>query len=170
MDWTQIILGLLGVFSTAGLWAYMQTRARLAREDRKELSVERATMVKEWQEMLDRAQKERSAIITERISDRHLWQEQIATIEQDLQKTRAELSLTTSAYKEIRNELHKTQNELKTALAQLEAIRLENVRLKKERDEWQIERDELHVRVRHLERIIDKEGLDTGPLDQGTKK
>ena len=83
MDWTQIILGLLGVFSTAGLWAYMQTRARLAREDRKELSVERATMVKEWQEMLDRAQKERSAIITERISDRHLWQEQIATIEQD---------------------------------------------------------------------------------------
>ena len=99
-----------------------------------------------------------------------MWQEQIATIEQDLQKTRAELSLTTSAYKEIRNELHKTQNELKTALAQLEAIRLENVRLKKERDEWQIERDELHVRVRHLERIIDKEGLDTGPLDQGTKK
>lgn len=162
MDWTQIVIaGLMGV-GGVGLWQAFIVKQRLDAKERVDIHDAQVELRKELRELVEKAQAEKAAIITERISDRHLWQERIATIEQQQQKTRAELSLTTSAYKEIRSELHKTQNELKTALEKLEAMRLENKRL-------MTERDELHVRVRHLERIIDKEGLDTGPLDQGKK-
>ena len=176
MDWTQIIIAALMGVGGVGLWQAFIVKQRLDSKERSDVQKAQIELRGELREMVDKLQAEKQAIraekaalITERISDRHLWQEQIATIEQNLQKTRAELALTTSAYKEIRNDLHRTQGELKTALDKLETMRLENARLKAERDEWQTERNELHVRVRHLERLIDKAGLDTGPLSQGKK-
>ena len=183
-DWTQVIIALLVGAGGVGIWQFFIVKSRLDAKERSDVHKAQIELRKEWREMADNLQAEKqairaekAAIITERISDRHLWQERIATIEQRLQKTQAELSLTTSAYKEIRNELHKTQAELRTATAQLEIMKLKNGQLQKERDEWQAERnewqkerDELHVRMRHLERILDKSGLETGPLDQGTEK
>jgi chromosome segregation ATPase len=134
IEWTQVIIAIFAGGSGVGLWNYFIADRRLD-------SKERLSIQQQWERINDTLQKERAAINLERVSDRQLWQAELAKLEINLQKTQAELSLVTSAYKEIRSALHVTEGKLREAEIKIERLR---------------------------RKVIALGGSpDTGPLDQG---
>jgi uncharacterized protein HemX len=116
IEWTQIIIALIVGAGGVGLWQAIISNRRLD-------SKERLSIQQQWERINDTLQKERAAINLERASDRQMWQAEIAKLEISLQKTQAELSLVTSAYKEIRSALHVTEGKLREAEVKIEKLR-----------------------------------------------
>ena len=150
IDWTQVIIALIIGAGGVGLWQAWIVKIRLDSKERMALQEDKDAISQKWREIYQQLQQERDALNTQRISDRHAFQEQLAALEMELKKTQAELGLAISAYKEIRNDLHVAERRL----AELE-----------QRDREKTEK------IERLKQQIYRLGgePDTGPLDQGTK-
>ena len=145
IDWTSVLIAFLSIGTFGGTWAYFTARARLASKEKSELQKREDAITAKWKDIV-------SEIQTQRISDRQLMQAQISRMDQRQSRMEAELALAIEAADKLRNELNLANYKLDIMQA--------------EKQEWLVERDELQTRVKHLERIVSRSNLDTGPLPQ----
>ena len=84
------------------------------------------------------------------------WRGEVVLLRQELDTARAELSLTNKQVRNLTSQLHAAESVIE--------------RWRGDYKKLELERNKLTERVQKLERILEKNNLDTGPLDQGVKK